>query len=45
MFKGWVALDGDKVVGRIAAMINPDIHFEKGAVGLIGLYEAESDMR
>ena len=43
MFKGWVALDGDKVVGRIAAMINPDIHFEKRAVGLIGLYEAESD--
>jgi hypothetical protein len=29
-FKGWVALDGSRVVGRIAAMINPAMHFEKG---------------
>ena len=39
-FRGWVALDGDRVVGRIAAMINPAMHFEKGAAGLVGLYEA-----
>jgi hypothetical protein len=39
-FRGWVALDGDRVVGRIAAMINPAMHFEKGTAGLVGLYEA-----
>jgi hypothetical protein len=42
-FKGWVALEGDKVVGRIAAMINPAMHFEKGIAGLVGLYEAAPD--
>ena len=42
-FKGWVALDGARVVGRIAAMINPGMHLEKGVAGLVGLYEAASD--
>ena len=42
-FKGWVALEGGRVVGRIAAMINPGMHFEKGPAGLVGLYEAASD--
>ena len=42
-FKGWIALDGGRAVGRIGAMINPGIHLEKGVAGLVGLYEAASD--
>ena len=42
-FKGWVALDSGRAVGRIAAMINPGMHLEKGAAGLVGLYEAAPD--
>jgi hypothetical protein len=42
-FKGWVACDGGRVVGRIAAMTNPGMQFEKGSAGLVGLYEAASD--
>ena len=42
-FRGWVALDGQRVVGRIAAMINPGMTLEEGAAGLVGLYEAAPD--
>ena len=37
--KRFLAFRGETVEGRIAAMINPDILFEDGKLGLIGFFE------
>lgn len=45
IFKGFLALENENPVGRVAATINPEMYFEEGKLGMLGMFECEDNYK